>query len=484
MTPNRTTGFLLAAAVLVLGVAGSASAQTQFGGMNVEGSVEAGGRWYLTDEPKNKDRAKFEEYRDMSPGPMLQGLQLKFFTPDLGYTSEISGKNWGRRDQEFSLNTGRTGLWQLQLDFDQLLHTFSTNGRTLEHEIERGVWHAPTINSLFDFNGQATSRELRDVSVNWYTGRLRFTLTPTPDTDLSAQYKIIRKEGDRPFSMSFGTSPSRNFLELLEPIEQTVHEVRLGFTFAREQWQLQFGYTFSLFDNDLKSVTFENPCAQSPNPGTSAFGCDTTSATDPRPFGKSSLPPNNMAHTFSLAGGVNLPLRTRITGNVTYSLMLQDADFLPFAFDDCATCGRLPKDSLNGNVQTLNLNFGVTSRPLPLPLTLSAKYRLYDFHDLSDQFIIPQWVLNDRTAAGDLQGAWQNKRESFSRQNADVAARYQIIRPVATTLGFGWEQWNRGPEREARETDEFFVKAAVDATPFDWLLARLTYMPSFKRGDY
>lgn len=478
MTPNRTIGLLLGA-VLVLGVAGSASAQAPvIPGLNAEGSIEAGLMGFLTDGPKNKERGKFEEYRDINAGPFLERLQLRLFTGDERYSTEISGSKWGRQDQEFSLSTGRTGLWRFELDFDQLLHTFATTGRTLEHETSRGVWHAPTITSLTDFNGQATSRELGDISAHWYTGRLRFALTPTPDTDVFLQYKIIRKEGDRPFSMSMGTASSRNFLELLEPIEQTIHEVRLGGTLAREQYQLQFAYTFSAFVNDLQSVTFENPCFQAPT-----FCIATDIGANSRQFGRSSLPPSNMAHTFSVGGGLNLPLRTRINGNVTYSLALQDSDFLPFATTPCPTCGRLPESSLNGVVQTLNVAAGVTSHPLPLPLTLSGKYRLYNYHDGSDQFVISTWVLNDRTGDG-IEGPWQNRRESFMRQNADVDARYQIVRPVATTIGFGWEQWNRGQERDASQTDEFFAKAAVDATPFDWLLARLTYKPSFKRGDY
>ena len=123
MTPNRTIGFLLAA-VLVLGVAGRTSAQTQVPpGVNIEGSIEAGLRGFLTDDPKNKERAKFEEYRDMGAGPFLEGLQLRLFTTDERYSTEISGSKWGRQDQEFSLSTGRTGLWRLEFDFDQLLHT-------------------------------------------------------------------------------------------------------------------------------------------------------------------------------------------------------------------------------------------------------------------------------------------------------------------------------------------------------------------------
>jgi MtrB/PioB family decaheme-associated outer membrane protein len=496
MKPPGTIGFLLAA-LLILGAAESAPAQTRIGGMNVEGSVEAGGQVFLTDGPKNKERGKFEEYRDIEAGPFLQSLQLRFSTPDESYSSEFLGSKGGRQDQEFSLRTGRIGLWQFQFDWDQTPHVFSTTSRTLLHEISRGVWAAPRITTLTDFNGQATSRELHDVSARWDTARLFFTLTPTPDLDLTAQYTRIRKEGDRPMGMSFGT-PGSNFLELLEPIEQTVHDFRLSGTLAREKWQLQFGYALSIFENDLTRMRFDNPCFQSPIGGGGAYGCSAsespTAVNSVVPTrGQSSLPPDNMAHTFNLAGGVSLPLRTRITGNVTYSLALQNQDFLPHTINQSIAGDpdlRLPQKSLNGNVQTFLLNVGATSRPLPLPLTLSAKYRFYDLQDNSDRISFPAYVVSDRaTVVGGVLSPTRTvevaERQSFTRHNVDVDGRYQIVQPLAATIGFGWERWNRGPEREVQESDEYFAKAAVDATPFEWLLAKLTYKAGLRRdSDY
>ncbi len=502
MKPARAAEFLLAM-VMVLAVAGSAVAQTRVGGMNVEGSVEAGGQFFLSDGPKNKERAKFEEYRDIEAGPFLQNLQLRFFTSDEGYSAEFLGSKWGRQDQEFSLGAGRTGLWKFEFDWDQTPHALSTTARTSLHEVSPGVWVLPPIQSLTDFNGQATSHELHDVAVRWDTGRLRFTLTPTPDLELNAQYTRIRKEGNRPFGMNFGTGSGTNFLELLQPIEQTVHDLRLGGTLARERWQLVFGYTLSVFQNDLNRVRFDNPCFQAPIGGSAAFGCiageSRTAANNVVPArGQSSLPPDNMAHTFNIGGGVNLPLRTRLTANGAYSLVLQNDAFLPFTINPSIAGDpdlRLPQKSLNGNVQTINLSLQATSRPLPLPLTLSAKYRLYDLTDRSDNFTFGNYVLGDRpvvtggvlTPSGTRAGgaAIVAGRQSFTRHNADLDARYQIVQPVAVTLGGGWEQWNRGPLREVSETDEYFAKAAVDVTPFDWLLARLTYKPSFRRdSDY
>jgi MtrB/PioB family decaheme-associated outer membrane protein len=494
----RAAGVLLAIAVSLV-MARAAAAQTTLGGMNVEGSIEAGLRGFLTDEPKNKERAKFEEYRDMGAGPFLERLQLRFFTKDEGYSSELFGSKWGREDQEYSLSTGRLGLWQFQFDWDQTPHLLSTTGRTLLHETSRGVWVAPGIGSLSDFNGQATSRELHNIGVRWDTGHFLFKLTPTPDLDLTAEYTRTRREGNKPFSMSFGTGSGTNFLELLQPVDSTVHDFRLGGSIAREKWQLQFGYVLSVYDADVDRVRFDNPCFQAPVGGSAAFGCvaaESRGAANPIPArGQSALAPSNMAHTFNLAGGVNLPLRTRVTANGSYSLTLQNQDFLPMTINTIGGINtnpnvQLPQNSLNGNVQTILLNLAVTSRPFALPLTLSGKYRVYDYEDRSDDIRFRARVLNDRplgTAAAPVPDftVTTAKRESFTRHNFDLDGRYQVAQPVVTTLGFGWERWNRGPEREVSETDEYFIKAAIDVTPTDWLSAQLTYKPSFRRdSDY
>ncbi|MDP3768739.1 MAG: MtrB/PioB family outer membrane beta-barrel protein, partial [Dehalococcoidia bacterium] len=176
------------------------------------------------------------------------------------------------------------------------------------------------------------------------------------------------------------------------------------------------------------------------------------------------------------AGGVSLPMRTRVTANLGYSLRLQNADFLPHTINPALTSPPLLQRSLNGNVQTILLNLNATSRPIS-PLTLSAKYRLYDLHDLSDQVSSTGTVVNDRTVSSPRRSSvWD-----YSRQNFDGDARWQLFRPLALTLGGGWERWHRNQHREARLTDEATGKAAIDATPADWILARLTYRPSFRR---
>ena len=470
-------GLLALAATATASAQSADSTQTQIGGFNIEGYAEAGVRFFL--DPSQKERAKFEEYRDINQGLYLQGLWLRFFTPDEKYSGVIGGRQWGLQDQEYHLSFERLGRWEVGFEWDQMRHIFSTNARTLVNETSRGVFALPNPRPpLINYNN---GRSIDEISVRWDTARTFLKLSLSENADLFAEYTRIHKDGERPFGMAFG-SPGGSAFEILQPIEHTIHDFRLRGTWATEHWQLQAGYTMSIFVNDLTYVRADNPCNPAPAP---AAPCPAVGNTGQ--FGTVSLPPNNMAHTFSLQGGVNLPMRTRISGNFTYGLRLQNEDFLPQTSTNSRPATTpslaLPQKSLNGNVQTILFNLNATSRPLPVPVTFSAKYRLYDLIDNSDVVKFSDFISNDQNAIA--RGPRFSERFSYMRQNADLDARWQVARPLAVTLGTGWERWDRSETREVRVSDEFFAKAAVDVTPADWLMIRATYLPSFRRiGEY
>lgn len=465
-------------AMVVVGALGAfpAVAQTQVGGFQLEGEVEAGLRLFLV-EPSESRKGKFEEYRDLPEGPFLGRLQLRLFRPDERYGVEFEGSKWGQEDQEFALRAGQLGLWQFGFEWDQMRHVFSTTARMLATESDRGAFTLPTPRpALSTYNA---ARGLDEISTRWDTARLTLVLTPTPELDLRAEYTRINKDGDRPMGMAFG-SPGNNFLEVLEPIEQTVHDFRLHGTLARETWQLQFGYALSVFQNSVSRLIADNPCFGLP--AALPAGCGTGDGGAAAPArGQLALPPDNLAHTFSLAGGVSLPLRTRLTASLSYSLRVQDEPFLPHTVNPAITSPTLtlPQDSLNGLVGVTQLNLNLTSRPLR-PLTLSLRYRLFDLNDMSDEPVFAGHVVNDRTLVIEERKAG---RFEYTRHNLDADARFRLLAPLSLTLGGGWERWDRNEHREVPTSDEIYAKAAVDATPWEWLQARLTYRPSFRRID-
>ena len=127
------------------------------------------------------------------------------------------------------------------------------------------------------------------------------------------------------------------------------------------------------------------------------------------------------------------------------------------------------------------LNLKATTRPLRAADAL-AQYRLFDYDDMSDEPIFPAHVVNDRTLVTEARQASRfdytkperRRRRPLAvrRRRARRRRRLGALGPASTTA--------RCPT-----SDEYFAKAALDVTPIDWLLARLTYRPSFRRiGDY
>jgi MtrB/PioB family decaheme-associated outer membrane protein len=478
----------------VLALAPGASAQARLGGYRLDADVEAGVQFFV-DEPSRSRSAKFEEYRSVPEGLFLERLRLRIFSPDELYSAGLGGANWGRRDQEFSLGTARLGLWQAEFDWDQTPHVYSRGtARLLATDIGRSVFVLPSPRPLLSTYN--SGQVIDEVGVRWDTARLTLLLTPSPEWELKGEYTRIHKEGTRAIAMSYQT-PMNNFAEFLEPINQTMHDFRMGGTYAAERWQIRFGYAFSMFENFRTSVTGDNPCfglaGPLPNQCTAADGAPgVPGAPSAEERGRVSLAPDNMAHTFTLGGGVSLPMRTRVNANLSYSLRLQNEPFLPHTITPYIASDPglfLPDKSLDGMVGVFLGNLNVTSRPLP-PLTLSLKYRIYDYNDMSNHPSFPCSVESDSrlfcdagAASSPFGPAREAKRYAYTRQNAELDARWRFGGLAALTLGVGSERWDRNSIRNVRHSDEPFAKAVLALTPTDWLLARLSYQPSFRRDS-
>ena len=228
MTAGRRAAWTIVAALALLISVGPASAQVSLGPVNLEGNVEAGAR-LLPAAPSRAERQKFEEYRDFPEGAFLADLRLRLFTPDERDSLEATGSKWGQRDQEYGVVLGRVGLWSLGLSWDQTPHLYSTTARSLELETARGAFTLPTPRP--PLSAANFGRRLDEVGVRWDTGKFSFSLTPTPDLELRADYTRIDKRGDRPVGIAFG-GPGSNLLETLAPIDEVIHDLRLKASWA------------------------------------------------------------------------------------------------------------------------------------------------------------------------------------------------------------------------------------------------------------
>jgi MtrB/PioB family decaheme-associated outer membrane protein len=451
----------------------------KFGDFRLEGDVEAGARAFI-DRPSPTRRGKFEEYRDINQGVFLNDFYLRFFRSDESYSVSFGGSKWGLDDQEYFLRAGRLGLWEFSFAWDQTPHLLSTTARMRAVEVSPGEWRLPArpdATAISPAEGALynAAPELDEVGVRWDTARIALLLTPRPDLDFRADYARIHKHGTRPFGVAMG-SPGGDFIEVLEPIDHTVHDFRLRGTIARETWQLQAGYIFSRFDNANQRVIADNPLRAT----FAAFAPSASGGSSSPAFGQASLAPDNMAHTIQISGGVDLPWRTRLSAGFSYSLRLQNDDFLPHTVNPTMPTALLdlPQDSLEGIAGITALNLSLVNRVIPRT-TLTLRYRFFNHHEMTDEVEFPGHVVNDQGLSNEPR---QTSAFGYSRHNLDLDAKYRPISSLATTLGVGWERWNRDSDhREVPTSDEYFFKAAVDWTPLEWFLAQLTYKPSWRR---
>ena len=510
MSYRRAAGFLLAGFVISLAGSGGAGAEDILG-LNWSGDLELGGRVFI-ERPPAQDRAKFEEYRDLPESAFGPYLRLRGDSKDDFYTVEIFGENIGQTDQKFQLHSYGVGKFNFLFLWDQIPHIFCTNCRTLYVENPQATFSLPTPrpSPLSVWNSAPL---IDEVGFRTDVAAVAVGFTPTPAWDIGLGGSAMFKHGDRPSGLLFGT-PGNNAAEVAAPVEETTYGAHFNLGFAGKGYQLQFGYDFSLYNNEIDALRVDNPCF-----GLTAAlpaGCGTSGTVPPAPAtGQGALTPDNIAHTFTLAGGVNLPLNTRLTGSFSYSLRFQDQAFLPFTINPTLAANpaivtaqaNLP-GSLDGQVNILRFNLTATSR-LTEDLTATGRFRVYDYDDTSPEIPFTAYVENDRVVVniatdGPIR-AQLARRYPYTKYDAGGDLRYQLFQPLTLKVAFDWEQWIREADsvvvpaslvevgsdsvihvpREVFTTNQYTPKVMLDYTPLDWLLFRFGYAFSTREGtDY
>ena len=344
---------------------------------------EVGARGFI-DRPPFTARAKFEEYKAVPPGPVLLNFLAGYTMGDSVTVIQVNGMNVGQRDQVMRLRGNSPGKYDLQVKWDRIPHTFSTNARSFGSRPSPDVFVLPNPRpdtSLWNL----TAPYLSPVRTLWDAVKTTASLTPSSKWDLKAEYTNIGKYGSRPMGMAMG-SPGNNFREILEPIDQSMKDVKLTEGYSSQRFQMLAMYNFSAFHNSYSSVTADNPLV----------AVDNATAGSSR--GRTALAPTNYAHTGVLNASVELPARTRINASGSYSVWKQDEPFIPPTINSKLTDPRIlqiPKH-LAAHSGTSSLYISGVTRPVA-PLTLTARFRTFNFRDRVDVDTVPVLLINDRS---------------------------------------------------------------------------------------
>ncbi len=429
----------------------------------------------------------FDEYRVIENGFVANRLHLNLETKDQRRFLDFQGLDIHKDDQNYQASLGEYGRYRLNFEWDQIPHIYARDARTPFIRSDGGVYQLPPgvaglpLDELRDaFNTSPTF----DLKTRNDSARAGFWWTPGPEWDLQLTYGHIRRAGNRPMGAGFGDpdEPSATVVEVPEPIDRHTDEANATIGYSTDAWQIQGGYLGSFFHNDIKTVTYDNPVFGNADLSAALTGLGVTDITTVAQ-GRTALNPDNQYHNMFLAGGVNLPMATRLTGKFSYGINLQNDAFIPHTINPLLAGDPslvLTSTSLNGDVRTIMANLTGTTRPIP-GVSLTTRYRFYDRENRTPVASFDGSVVRDSI----LDTARFGRLFDYRKHNADLDATWRALLPLTLSGGFGWERWERPDTREVGLTDEYIGKVGLTYRPASWLTVTGRYLRSWKRiGEY
>lgn len=469
---------LVAGSLLALGLPSNGWAQGIKGLTGTfSGAAEIGARAF-TAEPTAQEKGKFEEYKDLRAGAVLARLLLNYTPRDSLGTYALSARNLFQRDQSMRLQASRPGLYDFDVRWDGIVHTFSTTARSPGEEFTRGYNTLPAVRP--DSTAWRNAPYIGAIRSQWNPVRAVLAISPTPELDFKAEYSFIEKTGGRPMGLSFAGSggPSREFVE---PIDQVSNDIRLSQSYANDRVSITGSYAFSLFQNNSPFAVIDNPVTstdQVPSSGTVPPGTSYAARS------LIALAPDNTAHTGSVSGSLNLPRRTRLTGSVSYSLRKQNDAFFNQS-TNAYLAGNpllaLQRGSLEGEAKTTAMNVGLISRPVK-NLTLTGRVRVFDYSNQTPHFQLKAMAISDRSIA--LGDSLPFEPFPYTKTNTDLSGTYRLPAGLSLTAGYALENWKRDPElRNRGKTDEGTSRVSLYYAGNQWVTLRGSYTMASRRGN-
>ncbi|MCB1864235.1 MAG: MtrB/PioB family decaheme-associated outer membrane protein [Chromatiales bacterium] len=352
MKTNKQTWVLTAISAAIATVLAT-SVQAE-GGLDFKGSsVSVGvGHW-------SGEREQFGMFDGIRDDETILLLDADLRGRDLSNGSWLTGKvrDLGIDSREFDIHYQQQGRFGLGLSYDRI--------------VRNAPW---TVNT--GMAGFGTTEQMVPDSADGYvpgTGADRHIGTDrekigldgfyyiTPQFNIKIDFKNEEKDGTR----HWGRGGQPEFA--VEPIDSTIKQVEATLNYVGDQLQLSGGYYGSWYDNDHDLVTSYRGIM---SPGSEYY---------------LSLPMSNEAHQVFLNGGFSVTPTTRATFRASYTHATQD-EHLPTA-DIPGLADPIAPSSLDGELDTTQLYFGLTARPLPM-LHLAASV---NYHRVNEK--TPEWLV-------------------------------------------------------------------------------------------
>lgn len=464
----------------------------EFGVRHIWGEVY--GRPDLPFTPEVKT-SKYNEYRDIRNGFFIRRLRLHL-DDVFGSNNYLSLQSEKAiyKDQTYLATFGQYGKFKAQFRYDEIPHVFSNTTRTIYVQTAPGVYTIPVALRAALQAAAASSTgcaagvvgcTLPNViqtqvvpSMNFITPQiLRRGATAlasynlTPAWNLSGSFFREHMSGSRPIGTVLNSVPSAALNggygeELPEPIDYFTNRLNVGTEYHRNRFGMQLGYAGSYFENNIDAMVWDNPFRTTDC--ISPTGC--TSATQGPATGRTDLYPSNRADYLTFATGIDLMQDLRFMASITPGWLRQNDPFVPYTTNTLrlAQTAALPASSLNGERQTLAMNYSLVARVKDVQL--KATYRHYDFNNNTPEIDLTP-VIGDIAAPIAPE---ENTHYAYNKKNIEFTGNWFFAKKSSFKAGYEGEIMNR-VDRDVEHSIEHAFVTALDLNPHRDVNFRVSY---------
>jgi len=174
------------------------------------------------------DRARFERYRDLGNGGVLD--QFQFNAESDSRVFAAGGNRVGRKDQRFWGEFLQVGRMRASFSYDQLPTWYSNTALTPYTVESPGVFRMDTATRQLLATNKTTLKSVFPslaspvgLSSSRDTAAFALTASPSRALDLDVKFTSVKKDGTMPYFASFGFN---NAVELAVPVDTRTTDVQ------------------------------------------------------------------------------------------------------------------------------------------------------------------------------------------------------------------------------------------------------------------
>jgi len=394
----------------------------------------------------NNDSYRFGDYRGLEKEGLYAAVDGDVHFRNLqGNYFDMYVHNLGYQSREIDMRGGNQGFYEVRFGWQEIPRWIGYGTQTPFLGVGSDVLTLPDDWVKANTTSGMTALQSNLVGEPLKTKRKIFdaggTLNFMSNWSFRIDYQRQKKEGLRTLGAGMYFS---NASILPTPIDFTTDLFDTAITWMNKRAQVELGFISSKFDNGNSSLTWQNPFSSSPQH--TAF--------------RAALEPGNKFHQFNLSGAVAITPRIRLSGQAAMGRMKQNDPFLPYTINPIYSDLPLPRESLDGKVDTNTYN-------------VAGKF----YARISNKFnftVRGKWDKRDNKTPVDLYtpvvtdlllvGPRFNRPYSYKRQQYSADLRYRFDRKLSMSGGFRQHNLDRTLQ-EVKRTKESTVWGQFKITP-------------------